>query len=293
MHRCWPIWTSTCRPTSPRCCRWWRRWSAVTPTWPSAPAWPGARERCAAPSANEYVMLSAHFDSWDAGSGATDNGTGTITMLEAMRILKTGVSASEAHDSRRPLERRGGGRDRLVGVRRGSSGGPEGPAGAVQSGQRHGRDRQRADERLRRRGAGARALDGAHAGGHDAATSRSCCPASRTTRARTATPSTAATRRPSSSRRRLGVRRLHVAHQPRHVRQDRLRRSQAERDARRDVRLSGVGGSDVRVTRRGASRRPIRAPANRRACRSARSRHAAGRRRSVRKPSCHPSLRSG
>src|SRR5216117_3598812 len=34
-------------------------------------------------------MLSAHFDSWDGGSGATDNGTGTITMLEAMRILKT------------------------------------------------------------------------------------------------------------------------------------------------------------------------------------------------------------
>jgi hypothetical protein len=38
---------------------------------------------------NEYVMLSAHFDSWDGGSGATDNGTGTITMLEAMRILKS------------------------------------------------------------------------------------------------------------------------------------------------------------------------------------------------------------
>jgi len=38
---------------------------------------------------DEYVMLSAHFDSWDGGSGATDNGTGTITMLEAMRILKT------------------------------------------------------------------------------------------------------------------------------------------------------------------------------------------------------------
>ncbi|MFI5309903.1 MAG: M20/M25/M40 family metallo-hydrolase [Gemmatimonadales bacterium] len=37
---------------------------------------------------NEYVLLSAHFDSWDAGSGATDNGTGTLTMLEAMRILK-------------------------------------------------------------------------------------------------------------------------------------------------------------------------------------------------------------
>jgi carboxypeptidase Q len=37
---------------------------------------------------DEYVMLSAHLDSWDAASGATDNGTGTITMLEAMRILR-------------------------------------------------------------------------------------------------------------------------------------------------------------------------------------------------------------
>ena len=37
---------------------------------------------------DEYVMLSAHFDSWDAGSGATDNGTGTVVMMEAMRILK-------------------------------------------------------------------------------------------------------------------------------------------------------------------------------------------------------------
>jgi hypothetical protein len=37
---------------------------------------------------DEYVMLSAHFDSWDGSSGATDNGTGTLTMLEAMRILK-------------------------------------------------------------------------------------------------------------------------------------------------------------------------------------------------------------
>jgi hypothetical protein len=37
---------------------------------------------------DEYVMLSAHFDSWDGGSGTTDNGTGTVTMLEAMRILR-------------------------------------------------------------------------------------------------------------------------------------------------------------------------------------------------------------
>ena len=37
---------------------------------------------------NEYVILSAHFDSWDGSQGTTDNGTGTIVMMEAMRILK-------------------------------------------------------------------------------------------------------------------------------------------------------------------------------------------------------------
>ncbi len=37
---------------------------------------------------DEYVLLSAHFDSWDGSAGATDNGTGTLTMMEAMRILK-------------------------------------------------------------------------------------------------------------------------------------------------------------------------------------------------------------
>ena len=37
---------------------------------------------------DEYVMLSAHFDSWEGGSGATDNATGSLLMLETMRILK-------------------------------------------------------------------------------------------------------------------------------------------------------------------------------------------------------------
>jgi hypothetical protein len=37
---------------------------------------------------NEYVVLSAHFDSWDFASGATDNGSSTVEMMEAMRILK-------------------------------------------------------------------------------------------------------------------------------------------------------------------------------------------------------------
>ncbi len=37
---------------------------------------------------DEYVLLSAHFDSWSSSSGATDNGTGTVTMMEALRILR-------------------------------------------------------------------------------------------------------------------------------------------------------------------------------------------------------------
>ena len=37
---------------------------------------------------DEYIILSAHLDSWDGGSGSTDNVTGTVTMMEALRILK-------------------------------------------------------------------------------------------------------------------------------------------------------------------------------------------------------------
>ena len=38
--------------------------------------------------ADEVVMLGAHFDSWHAGTGATDNAAGSVVMMEAMRILK-------------------------------------------------------------------------------------------------------------------------------------------------------------------------------------------------------------
>lgn len=37
---------------------------------------------------DEVVMLGAHFDSWHAGTGATDNAAGSAAMLEAMRVLK-------------------------------------------------------------------------------------------------------------------------------------------------------------------------------------------------------------
>jgi len=42
---------------------------------------------------DEVVMIGAHLDSWQAGTGATDNASGSAVMLEVMRILKAlGVS---------------------------------------------------------------------------------------------------------------------------------------------------------------------------------------------------------
>jgi hypothetical protein len=37
---------------------------------------------------DQVVMIGAHFDSWQGGTGATDNGTGDAVCMEAMRILK-------------------------------------------------------------------------------------------------------------------------------------------------------------------------------------------------------------
>jgi carboxypeptidase Q len=37
---------------------------------------------------DEIVMLGAHLDSWHSGTGATDNGAGSVVMMEAVRILK-------------------------------------------------------------------------------------------------------------------------------------------------------------------------------------------------------------
>ena len=37
---------------------------------------------------DEYVIIGGHIDSWDGATGATDNGTGVATTLEAARILK-------------------------------------------------------------------------------------------------------------------------------------------------------------------------------------------------------------
>jgi carboxypeptidase Q len=38
---------------------------------------------------DEIVMLGGHLDSWQSGTGATDNGAGCAVMMEAVRILQT------------------------------------------------------------------------------------------------------------------------------------------------------------------------------------------------------------
>jgi carboxypeptidase Q len=38
---------------------------------------------------DEIVMIGGHFDTWHAGTGATDNGSGVSVCMEAIRILKT------------------------------------------------------------------------------------------------------------------------------------------------------------------------------------------------------------
>jgi hypothetical protein len=41
-----------------------------------------------AEKADEVVLIGGHIDSWDLGTGATDNGTGIMAVLEAARALK-------------------------------------------------------------------------------------------------------------------------------------------------------------------------------------------------------------
>ena len=54
----------------------------VTTQWDTIAEIPGTDKK------DEVVMLGAHLDSWHAGTGATDNGAGSVIMMEAMRILK-------------------------------------------------------------------------------------------------------------------------------------------------------------------------------------------------------------
>ena len=51
---------------------------------------------------DEVVMLGAHYDSWHAGTGATDNASGSAAIMEAVRILQA-VYAEKGHGPRRTI----------------------------------------------------------------------------------------------------------------------------------------------------------------------------------------------
>ena len=56
---------------------------------------------------DEYVILGAHLDSWDLAQGTTDNGTGSVVVLEAAAHSGTLRGPPETHDPFRPVYRRG------------------------------------------------------------------------------------------------------------------------------------------------------------------------------------------
>jgi carboxypeptidase Q len=56
------------------------------------PVWNTVGEIRGSDKPDEVVVVGAHLDSWDLGQGTTDNGTGSMVVLEAARILaKSGL----------------------------------------------------------------------------------------------------------------------------------------------------------------------------------------------------------
>ena len=70
--------------------------------------------------ADEVVMLGAHFDSWDSGAGATDNGAGSAVMMEAIRILKDLRHEDAANGAPRAVDWRRTGPARIARLRQGA-----------------------------------------------------------------------------------------------------------------------------------------------------------------------------
>ena len=226
----------------------------------------------------EYVILGGHYDSWDGADGALDNGTGAVAIMEAMRILKSavpnprrtiigalwngeeqGLNGSRAfvEDNPEILERthtvfnvdHGNGPVTFIPMQ-----GFAAAAGALRrvagrgsertGGPGHARDSGNA--RVRRNGPRFLPVRG-----------RAGVQLSRGRRPR----------RQVHRRQPMGHEHLYLAHQPRHLRQDRVRGPARRRCDDRDVRLSGVGrrGDDAAGRggrcRRGRSGRECRPPA--------------------------------
>ena len=53
----------------------------------SVPQWNTVAEIMGSAHPGQVVIVGAHLDSWDLGTGATDNGTGSMATLEAARII--------------------------------------------------------------------------------------------------------------------------------------------------------------------------------------------------------------
>src|SRR6266480_7316316 len=53
----------------------------------SIPQWNRTAELRGTEHPGEVVILGAHLDSWDLGTGATDNGTGALFVLEAAGVI--------------------------------------------------------------------------------------------------------------------------------------------------------------------------------------------------------------
>ena len=199
---------------------------------------------------NEIILLSAHFDSWDGSQGATDNGTGTIMMMEAMRILKQAYP----HPKRTIMVGHWPGEEQgLNGSHAFAYDHPEivrQIAGGLQSGQRHGTH----SEHVGRRTARTAAQHMQDVARQAAAGIPGPAPLHRRWRAghrRHRQRVVQLLRRAGvrAQRAQLGLRLVHPPHESRQLRQDRVRRSQGERDDRRDARVSRVGGSDVHHAR--------------------------------------------
>ena len=174
---------------------------------------------------DEYVLLSAHLDSWDGASGATDNGTGTIMMVEAMRILK----AAYPNPRRTIVVGHWGGEEQgLIGstaFAADNSRGNRRPAGRVQPGQRDLEDRLHPHDGLHGRGCSLRplVLGDSH---RDHRPHRARHPrGAGDRRKRPHVLHLQASARVPLPVQLPGLPPVHMAHEPRHLRQDRLRRA--------------------------------------------------------------------
>ena len=56
---------------------------------------------------DEVVVVGGHFDSWDVGTGSTDDGGGCVVTWEALRLMKKLEPAAAPHRPRRAVDQRG------------------------------------------------------------------------------------------------------------------------------------------------------------------------------------------